>query len=75
MWMIKTWGSSQPKTRRGFHLNQLKMDYIIELKSRYEQVYDTKHILHNEVGTVFARAFACEVQVGINVDWEDFNCH
>ena len=75
MWMIKTWGSSQPETRRGFHLNQLKKNYITELKSRYEQVYDTKHILNNEVGTIFARAFACELHGGIEVDWEDFAHH
>ena len=75
MWMIKTWGSSQPETRRGFHLNQLKKDYISELKSRYEQVYDTTHIVNNEVGTVFARAFACELHGGIEVDWEDFAHH
>ena len=28
MWMMKTWGSSQPKTRRGFHITQLKKDYV-----------------------------------------------
>ena len=27
------------------------------------------------MGTIFARAFACEVQGGIEVDWEDFTCH
>ena len=27
------------------------------------------------MGTIFARAFACEVQGGIDVDWEDFNRH
>ena len=75
MWMKQTWGSSQPESRRGFHLTQLKKDYIIELKSRYEQVYDTKHILNNEVGFVFARAFACELHGGIEVDWEDFAHH
>ena len=53
----------------------MKKDYITELKSRYEQVYDTKHILNNEVGTVFARAFACELHGGIEVDWEDFAHH
>ena len=74
--MIKTWGSSQPETRRGFHLTQLiQKDYITELKSRYEQVYDTKHILNNEVETVFALAFACELHGGMEVYWEDFAHH
>ena len=72
IWMMKTWGSSQLETRRGFHLTQLRKDYITELKSRHEQVYDTKLVLNNEVGTVFARAFACELHDGIEVDWEDF---
>ena len=72
---MKTWGSPHPNTRQPFHISGLKKEYINLLKTRYEQVYDTKQIMINEVGTVFARAFACEVQVGINVDWEDFNCH
>ena len=45
------------------------------LKTRYEHVYDTNQICNNEVGTIFARAFACEVQGGIDIDWEDFNRH
>ena len=45
------------------------------LKTRYERVYDTKQIINNEVGTVFAHAFACEVHGGIDVDWENFNRH
>ena len=42
---------------------------------RYEHIYDAKQIMNNEVGTVFACAFAYEIQVGINIDWEEFNCH
>ena len=75
MWMMKTWGSSQPDSRRGFHISRLKKDYIIKLKTQYEIFYDTKQVINNEVGTVFAHAFACEVQGGIEVDWEDFAHH
>ena len=34
-----------------------------------------KHVLNRYVGTVFARAFACELHGGIEVDWEDFAHH
>jgi hypothetical protein len=74
-WLLKTWGSAHPDTRRGFHMSGLKREYINLLKTRYEHVYDTNQITNNEVGTVFARAFACEVQGGIDVNWEDFNRH
>ena len=74
-WLLKTWGSPHPDTRRGFHISGLKREYMNLLKIRNEHVYDTNQITNNEVGTVFARAFACEVQGGINVNWEDFNRH
>ena len=60
-WLIKTWGSPHPDTRRGFHISGLKKEYVNLLKTRYEHVYDTNQICNNEVGTVFARAFAYEV--------------
>ena len=72
---MKTWGSSQPDSKRGFHNSCVKKDYISILKSRYEQVNDTKHVPKNEVGSVFAHAFPCELHGGIEVGWEDFARH
>ena len=60
-WLIKTLGSPHLDTRRGFHISGLKKEYVNLLKTRYEHVYDTNQIGNNEVGTIFARAFACEV--------------
>lgn len=74
-WLSSTWGSSHPTTRRGFHISGLKKDSQDKFYKLYKKVYQTDTIINNEVGTVFARAFASSHQGGIEVDWDDFAQH
>ena len=69
--MVQTWGSSQLTSRRGLHISGLKSGLREEFDKVYNRVYQSTSITNNEVGTVFARAFAAAQQGTIDVDWID----
>ena len=74
-WMEQTWGSSQPTSRRGFHISGLKPAFREDFDQIYYKVYQSTSITNNEVGTVLARAFAAAEQANIDVDWDSFCQH